>query len=341
VQRNSPTVALTTIKAHLTALKAFLSASERLAELTSIERLIEQQIQARPAMTRVPVSDVARNLDLVAQWLNEPFLGLRLAPYSSRHHPHLSFFFHTSGFPLPDYLLILERYIRICTQVMTLSLEETPDHLILTFTPDDDIPISVHQHEGFAASVADAVYRCFSLRPDKVSFRHQRALQCDEEYEHYRAVFGCEPFFRQSDTQLIFSRPRSFRRAFSDPDSHIRSLQQFEALNHKAFPDESWSGRCRFLLRLLMYCGEPQKQTLADILTVTPRTLQRRLSDEGTTFRALLNQLRMDMTEQYLQEGKLSHEEITFLLGFRDRGVFYRAFRQWFGTSPGEYQQAL
>ncbi|TNC92929.1 MAG: hypothetical protein CSH36_01975 [Thalassolituus sp.] len=84
-----------------------------------------------------------------------------------------------------------------------------------------------------------------------------------------------------------------------------------------------------------------QKQTLADILTVTPRTLQRRLSDEGTTFRALLNQLRMDMTEQYLQEGKLSHEEITFLLGFRDRGVFYRAFRQWFGTSPGEYQQAL
>ncbi|WP_370315536.1 helix-turn-helix domain-containing protein [Thalassolituus sp.] len=47
------------------------------------------------------------------------------------------------------------------------------------------------------------------------------------------------------------------------------------------------------------------------------------------------------MTEQYLQEGKLSHEEITFLLGFRDRGVFYRAFRQWFGTSPGEYQQGL
>jgi len=336
VQRNSPTVALSTIRAHLNALQAYLSASQRLDELVSIERLIEQQLQSRPADTRVPVEDVARNLDLVAQWLNEPYLGLRLAPYSSRHHPHLSFFFSRSEFPLKEYLQILQRYISLCTEVMTLTLEETDTTLSMVFTPVEFVKVSVHQQEGFAASVADAVYRSFGLRPSHVSFCHQRGLNNDEEIAAFQRIFGVEPQFRQPTIRLTFTAQASGKTRYVSGSNS--NLQKLEALNHKAFPNESWADRCRFLLRLLMYCGEPQKQTLADILSVTPRTLQRRLEEEGTSFREVLNTLRKVMADGYIREDKLSHEEITFLLGFQDRGVFYRAFRQWFDCTPREYR---
>ena len=335
MEHNQPTVAITTIKAHLTALEAYLTNAQRDTELLSIRNLIQRQMQALPAATRVPVSDVARNLDLIADWLNEPYLGLQLAPYSSRHHPHLSYFFGQSDFPLRDYLQILRRYISLSTQVMTLTVSSHPHELLITFEPVQGLRLSVHQHEGFAAAVADAVYRSYGLRPTAVTFQHDRLLPHTRDRDLFQQVFGVEPGFRQATTTMSF--PLQAETALRHEGQRLHRLQRLEALNHKAFPEESWADRCRFLLRLLMYCGEPQKDILAGILSVTPRTLQRRLEAEQTTFRTLLNDLRKEMAEDYLTEGKLSHEEITFLLGFQDRGVFYRAFRQWFNMTPGEF----
>ena len=69
-------------------------------------------------------------------------------------------------------------------------------------------------------------------------------------------------------------------------------------------------------------------------LAVSTRTLQRRLSDEGTTFQTVLGETRESLAKQYLAHSALSTGEIAFLLGYEEPNSFYRAFRGWTGETP-------
>jgi len=64
------------------------------------------------------------------------------------------------------------------------------------------------------------------------------------------------------------------------------------------------------------------------------RTLQRQLSQEGTSFQAILAGTRESLARHYLTSGELRTSEIAFLLGYDDTNSFYRAFRSWTGTTP-------
>lgn len=77
----------------------------------------------------------------------------------------------------------------------------------------------------------------------------------------------------------------------------------------------------------------------AQLLNVTPRTLMRRLQDEGTSFQAIKDGLRRDIAIRDLQEGQKSIEEISQDLGFSSAANFHRAFRRWTGATPGTYRQ--
>jgi len=67
---------------------------------------------------------------------------------------------------------------------------------------------------------------------------------------------------------------------------------------------------------------------------MSTRTLQRRLSAEGTTFRRILNATRRALALHYISESDLSAGEISFLLGYEDTRSFYRAFHAWTDQTP-------
>lgn len=77
---------------------------------------------------------------------------------------------------------------------------------------------------------------------------------------------------------------------------------------------------------------------MARRLNVSKRSLQRRLSEEGTSFQELLNTTRLEMSERFLHESKLSVPEISYLLGFLDTSSFFRAFHGWTGMTPGDFR---
>ena len=84
--------------------------------------------------------------------------------------------------------------------------------------------------------------------------------------------------------------------------------------------------------------GAAEIGAVAAQLGMTPRTLQRRLADEGTTFAALSDEVRCQCAERYLGDGQLPISEIAFLLGFTDPSNFHKAFRRWTGTTPGAFR---
>lgn len=80
--------------------------------------------------------------------------------------------------------------------------------------------------------------------------------------------------------------------------------------------------------------GDPSIQFVAKKLNVTARTLQRRLSDEGASYQTVLDELRADLADRYLETEGLSVTEVAFLLGYAEPSSFARAYRRWKGTSP-------
>ena len=84
--------------------------------------------------------------------------------------------------------------------------------------------------------------------------------------------------------------------------------------------------------------GFPSLQATARRLHMTPRTLHRRLIDEGTSFRALLDEVRFGLAKDYLRGGQAGLDEIAFLLGYTDPANFRRAFRRWAGMPPSQWR---
>lgn len=85
--------------------------------------------------------------------------------------------------------------------------------------------------------------------------------------------------------------------------------------------------------------GEPTEEAAARSLGMSLRNLQRRLEEEGTSYREALDETRRDIARSYLDEGHISVTEIAFLLGFADTSGLSRAFRRWTGLSPRAYIQ--
>lgn len=97
--------------------------------------------------------------------------------------------------------------------------------------------------------------------------------------------------------------------------------------------------RVKNLLTPLFRGETPDLQTIAMKLGIAPWTLQRLLAAEGTGFRELVDETRKQLARDYIRETDTSLAEIAWLLGFANPPAFHKAYRRWFGLSPGEHRK--
>ncbi len=103
----------------------------------------------------------------------------------------------------------------------------------------------------------------------------------------------------------------------------------------------STSERVRAVLLELLPGSEASIEKSAERLGMSKRTLQRRLEDEGVSFRILVNTCRENLARHYLSNTRLPVYEIAFLLGFEDPNSFYRAFMAWTGQTPEKARESM
>jgi AraC-like DNA-binding protein len=108
---------------------------------------------------------------------------------------------------------------------------------------------------------------------------------------------------------------------------------------------EESSGRCSLSesVRKLILDAFPQPpppaEKLGRELALCPRTLRRRLREEGTSLSSILTGARHQLALKYLVRNDLGASEIAYMLGFSDPTAFHRAFRRWQGCSPLEHRR--
>lgn len=87
--------------------------------------------------------------------------------------------------------------------------------------------------------------------------------------------------------------------------------------------------------------GAPSLADMARALHMSPRTLQRRLDAKGVRFQALVDAMRRELAERYLDDARLSIAEVAYLLGFSEVSAFHRACKRWTGKSPGQLRGGI
>ncbi len=80
-------------------------------------------------------------------------------------------------------------------------------------------------------------------------------------------------------------------------------------------------------------------EAVADMLHVSPRTLRRKLADQGTTFRQLHNEVRMNIAIEFLKNSNMSTDEVADRLGFSDAANFRHAFKKWTNRTTSEFRR--
>ena len=100
------------------------------------------------------------------------------------------------------------------------------------------------------------------------------------------------------------------------------------------------SVRTGHVLRPLLQAGRPSMAAAARVLGVHPRTLRRRLADEGTSFGQLRDAVRFAIAREFLEMTEISIGEIADALAFASAGTFAEAFRRWTGTSASRWRDA-
>ena len=86
-------------------------------------------------------------------------------------------------------------------------------------------------------------------------------------------------------------------------------------------------------------CGARLPAVAAE-LGMSPRTLQRKLADAGSSFQELLDGARYELARDYLRQRELGLVDIAFLLGYQEQSAFTHAFREWSGVNPGAWRDA-
>ncbi|EST56667.1 AraC family transcriptional regulator [Brevibacillus panacihumi W25] len=94
----------------------------------------------------------------------------------------------------------------------------------------------------------------------------------------------------------------------------------------------------KWILKRSLPGGSLDIRAVARELGMSDRTLQRRLTDESTTFKKLLTRARHEKARECLADPTLDIKEVAFLLGYEDQNSFYRAFRMWEGDTPSNWR---
>lgn len=122
-----------------------------------------------------------------------------------------------------------------------------------------------------------------------------------------------------------------------------RLLATIAALGESALAErpphsETLHARVATLLRAQLEQGEVRIRPLARALHMSVRTLQRRLEEEGTSFAALVDEVRHELSCRLVRRADLSLVEVAAKLGFAEFSTFSRAFKRWTGVAPGAYR---
>jgi AraC-like DNA-binding protein len=172
--------------------------------------------------------------------------------------------------------------------------------------------------------------------PQHVWFSH--AAVADEAT--YRSHFDA-PITFQADRPALAYAAKDLDLRVSDSNQDLHDLAASYLDRQLPEGQTTFTAQVRQTVEALLGTGACSHREVATAMYMHPRTLQRRLSEEGTTFEEVKDQVRQALARRYLSQPKLPLAQVSGLLDYSDQSAFSRSCRRWFQTTPRGYRQHL
>jgi AraC-like DNA-binding protein len=158
-------------------------------------------------------------------------------------------------------------------------------------------------------------------------------------WKEMQRVVGCDIKFEQKENAIIFHK-RDVELPVVTSDYDLLQVLVKHAEEKKALLDGK-SGFYETVKRSLINLIRPDFPTIESIaghLNMSVRSFQRKLKQEGHSYKEVVDELRREFAIDYLKQPDLTISEIAYLLNYADASAFIRSFKRWTGTTPNEFR---
>jgi AraC-like DNA-binding protein len=288
----------------------------------------------------VSVASQYRFLELAAAEADDQLLGMHVAAEMNLRSIGILFYLTASARTVSEALENLARYSRTTNEALVVDISRSTDEVILAIT---QVQAFDEPHQQFFELLAlwfvrtlyKETNRDFAL--SRVMFSHPRNSGLKEVHRLLR----CPVDFAQAVDGWVLPQ-RVMDLPIVSEDSHLLQILTVHADDLLA-QRHSVSGLQSMVanqLVNLLPSGEFRAPVVAQRLNMSTRSFSRHLAEEGTTFGEILEQLRQRLASRYLAGGRMSIQQIAWLLGYSEVGAFSHAYKRWTGTTPGRVRKS-
>jgi len=283
---------------------------------------------------RVPMSHLNKLAEMSFKATGNPALGLHLinsADASILNHTTVLFMNCDNLKEVFKYWL---RYAKLLAEGNEIELREA-EHCTLSYTNT-----SHYQADWIPEfNLINAVMFCRKwifkdFKPLEVHFQHAAPSYARE----YEKAFKVPVIFEQEQNALVISK-KDLNRPIPQANPIIKKMliEQSDALLSEQTQKKTYDERVRVIIKKNISTRNLDICAVASELRMHRTTLYRKLSQEGTSFTALLEEVRQSLALIYINQN-ISNHHIANRLGYSEPSAFQNAFKRWFGRSPGEYR---
>jgi len=234
-----------------------------------------------------------------------------------------------------------ERYFKILSDTYIFDVKRTEHYskIILNREPyRRGVKLS---NEASLAGIVAVIQKITEkeIIPVGVTFKHASV----HPENLYKSTFGCDVSFSSNENALIYkTQDLNTRTAKADRAINEYLLERVrEETDGIKVNVNKVVNDVEILLKEFLPSGIPGISQISEYLGMSNRTLTRRLSEAGITFRDLIKKTQEDLAKELLENSNKNIAEIAYQTGFSEQSAFNRAFKRWTGMSPLEYRKSL
>ncbi len=272
----------------------------------------------------------------------DPFFGLHMGEFLSLSAAGIVAQISQTSRTIKEALDYMVQFANLGCQSLPFTLEQKGKVWELSAMPNQlwaqQSPISVQQTiDGMMIFTLKEFHSLTRQKHQPLAIHFCRKRP--KNLKPYQRVFKCPILFNQKKNALVLDEKQVAEPIITSDYKLLRILVQHA--NEKLASMQADQGFFAIVQQSILNLVKPQFPTIEQVavnLNISVRTLQRRLKAEGYTYKAMLNELRMQFALDYVKNKNLSIQEIAYLLDYSEPSAFNRSFKRWTGKSPLEYR---
>jgi AraC-like DNA-binding protein len=320
-----------------------------------VEALEAEGLPTEEAIQKLGVSRAEMSSPATSVSLHQLLEACRYADKVSRD-PHFAYHaglrLHVSAYGMYGFAILsgtnyrqimafAENYHQLATPLADIAFTEGEGVGTWTFSPLIEAARDARMYRfivemqfGLTTSLhREIMGQAFGAREFRVTF------DPPDDAPRYAQVFGAPVLFRQSENAMLYDAGwLDGAPELGNEVTYRNVVGLCDALIEEFKLRAGTAGKVR--RRLMMNLMRPTSiEDVANALNTSVRTLRRKLRDESTSFREVVDELRKEAAIRYLRDTELTVEDVAELLGFSDAANFRHAFRRWTSAAPRQFRR--